>query len=153
MRLDELGVEWVHEERADEIDDKWQVLVYATVRRGPSRDFAFGVLCVADTGRRVSIELPDVVFGGGNRRELLIRADSDPAFTVTAIGRTTDQHMADIEGARLVWALSRMLASARERIVVRDVETGRTFVLPLGPARPEANLAADRCEELRRPRS
>ena len=148
-RVDAVGMEWFYEERADEIDDRWQVLVFGTIRSGLDRGASIGLLCVEDLGRKMRIDVPRWTFGDGVRRSLQARVDRGEAFEVSAIGESHEINMAYLEFSRGGQRVMDGFATARERIVIRDPQ-GRTVVFPMDPERPEVSRAIARCRELLR---
>lgn len=151
-RVDAAGVEWFYEERADEIDDRWQVLVMGTVvAPGPSQGAAIGLLCVEGLGGRIQLDVPGWAFGDGVTRTLQARIDRAEAFEVAAVGLPMDRAMAYLEWPRGGQRLMEGLAAARERIVVRNPDRG-TVVFPMGAERPEVDRAIRLCREMTRRR-
>jgi hypothetical protein len=146
--VDEAGVEWFYEERADEIDDKWQVLAMATVPgRGQGGDTTIGLLCVEGLGRKVRLEVRGWRIREGDRRLVQVRVDREPAFDLPVVGDSSPHGTAYVGSPESAQRLVAGMLSARERIVLRD-DGGITAIIPMRPSRPELQQAIRWCREI-----
>ncbi len=138
-------MEWYYEERADEIDDRWQVLIMGTVLRGTVPGASIGMLCVEGMGRSVRITVPGWNFGAGQKVRLQARVDRREPFEVTAVGEAIENSMAHFReeesGGREAFG---MLSAASERIVIRNPD-GRTVVFPMSGKAPLGLHGMIRC--------
>lgn len=149
-RTDGFGVAWIYEESADPMDDKWQVLAYGELTRGPDRGAIIGLFCAEGWGVKTRLDVPHWVIGDGNRRTLRARIDAAPAFPIAVVGEPSAPSFVWIPqtqgGADLASALIR---SARDRIAIQGPD-GLVTTFPMGADRPEMTRAWARCRELLR---
>lgn len=149
-RIDQLGVEWVYEESADPMDDKWQVVAHGEITRGPDRGSFIGFICAEGWGVQLRLDVPRWVIGEGNRRTLQARIDTAPAFPIIAVGDASAPSFAWVPqtrgGAEIMAAL---VQSSRERIAIRGPD-GLVVLFPMAAERPEMARAWERCQELLR---